>query len=107
MEYINDQLSPSKHNIYENTREGFEKVKSIEEILDLLHILVGEYYYYLAISENDNFQNSFMSNTQFLFCNNYFKIDLSTWHANMDIQPAFHEHGAIACICAYLSKPKE
>ena len=48
-----------------------------------------------------------MSNTQFLFCNNYFKIDLSTWHDNMDIQPAFHEHRATAYICAYLSKPKE
>ena len=55
-EYINDQFSPSKRNIYDHTREDYEKVKSIEEILDLLHILVDEYYYYLAISEDDNFQ---------------------------------------------------
>ena len=38
------------------TTQGRTMKKSIEEILDLLHILVDEYYYYLAISEDDNFQ---------------------------------------------------
>ena len=55
-EYINDQLNPSKHNIYDHAREDYEQVKSIEEILDLLHISVDEYYYYFAISEDDDFQ---------------------------------------------------
>ena len=54
-EYKNDQFNPSKHNIYDPIVEDYEKVKSIEEILDLLHISVDEYYYYLAISKDDNF----------------------------------------------------
>ena len=39
--------------------------------------------------------------------NNYFKIGLSAWQANMDIQPVFNEHKAIAYMCAYLSKSEE
>ena len=66
-EYVSDQLNPSKHNIYENTREDYEKVKSIEEILDLLHIswwvlpLFGKIWRW-------RFSNSFTSTTQFLLC---------------------------------------
>ena len=92
-EYVSDKLNPSKHNIYDNTREDYEKVKSIEEILDLLHISVDEYYHYLAISEDDDFQIHLCQppNRQ----------------ANMNIQPVFNEHKAIAYMCAYLSKSKE
>ena len=39
--------------------------------------------------------------------NNDFKICLSAWQANMNIQPVFNEHKAIAYICAYLSKSEE
>ena len=106
-EYINDQLNPSKHNIYDHTREDYEKVKSTEEILDLLHISVDEYYYYLAISEDDNFQIHLRRPPNSCFVNNYFKIGLSAWQANMDIQPVFNEHNAIAYICEYLSKSEE
>ena len=57
LEYINDQLNPLKHNNYDNTREDYEQVKLIEEMLDLLHISVYEYYYYLALSEDERFSN--------------------------------------------------
>ena len=78
--------------------------KSIEEILDLLHILVDEYYYYLAISEDDNFQIYLHWPTNSCFENNYFKIGLSAWQANMDIQPVFNEDKAIAFMCVHSSK---
>ena len=41
------------------------------------------------------------------FVNNYSKIGLSAWQANMDIQPVFNEHKAIAYMCAYLCKSEE
>ena len=50
-------LHPSKHNIYDHTREEYEQGKSIEEILHLLRISVDEYYYYLTISEDDHPEN--------------------------------------------------
>ena len=43
-EYINDQLRPSKRNIYDHTRKEYEQVNSIEEMLNLLNISVDEYY---------------------------------------------------------------
>ena len=39
--------------------------------------------------------------------NNDFKICLSAWQANMDIQPEFNEHKAITYICLYLSKSEK
>ena len=103
-EYIYDQLNLSKHNIYDHTREDYEQVKSTKEILDLLHISIDEYYYYLAISEDDDFQIRLGQPPNSCFVNHYFKIGLSAWQANMDIQPVSNEHKAIAYICAYLTK---
>ena len=40
-ECIYDHLSLSKYNIYDHISEDYEKVKSIEEILNLLHISVN------------------------------------------------------------------
>ena len=81
-ENINDQLNPLKHNIYDLTREGYEQVKSIEEILDLLHITVDEYYCFLLISENNDFQIHLCRPPYSCFVSNYFKIDSSAWQAN-------------------------
>ena len=106
-EYINDHLNPSKHNIYDHTREDYEQAKSMEEILDLLHISVDEYYYYFEISEDDDFQIHLRRQPNFCFVSNDFKIGLSTWQANKDIQPVFNEHKASAYIYAYLSKSEE
>ena len=75
--------------------------------MDLLHISVDDYYYYLAISEDDDFQNHLRRQPISCFLKNYFKIGLSAWQANMDIQPVFNEHKAIANMCAYLSKSEE
>ena len=41
------------------------------------------------------------------FVKNCFKIGLSAWQVNMDIQPVFNEHKAVAYMCAYLSKSEE
>ena len=82
-------------------------MKSIEEILDLLHISVDECYYYLAIFEDDNFQINLRLPPNSCFVNNYFKIGLSAWQANIDLHPAFSEHKAIANMCGYLSKSEE
>ena len=38
------------------TLQIIPQIKSIEEISELLHISVDEYYYYFAISEEDDFQ---------------------------------------------------
>ena len=97
-EYMNDQLNPSKHNIYDYTREDYEQVKSIEEILEFHHITVDEYYYYLANLHQP--PNS-------CFVNNYCKIGWSAWQANMDIQSVFNEHEANAYVRAYLRKSEE
>ena len=75
--------------------------------MDLLHISVDEYYYYLAISEDDDFQIHLRRLPNFCFMNNSFKIGLSAWQANMDVQPGFNKHTAIAYMCAYLSKSEE
>ena len=106
-EYVSDKLNPSKHNIYDNTREDYEKVKSIEEILDLLHILVDEYYHYLVKSEDDDFQIHLRRPPNSCFVNNDLKIGLSAWQANMDLQSVLNEPKAINYMCAYLSKSEE
>ena len=75
--------------------------------MHLLHISVDEYYHYLAISKNDDFQIHLHRSLNSCFVSNYFKIGLSAWQANMDIQPVFNEHKTIAYMCAYLSNFEE
>ena len=41
------------------------------------------------------------------FVNNYFRVGLEAWEANMDIQPAFNEKRAVTYMCAYLSKSED
>ena len=82
-------------------------MKSIEEILNLLHISVDECYYYLAIFEDDDFQIDLRLPPSSCFVNNYFKIGLSAWQANMDLHPVFSEHKVIAYMYGYLSKSEE
>ena len=75
--------------------------------MHLLHISVDEYYDYLAISKNDDFQIHLHRSLNSCLVSNYFKIDLSAWEANMDIQPVLNEHKTIAYMCAYLSNFEE
>ena len=82
-------------------------MKSTEEILNLLHISVDECYYYLAKFEDDDFQINLRLPPNSCFVNNYFKIGLKDWQANMDLHPVFSEHKAIAYMCGYLSKSEE
>ena len=69
-EYVNDQLTSSKHNIYEHTREEYEQSKSIDKILELLHLSVDEYDNNLAISEDDDFQIYLRLTPNFCFVKN-------------------------------------
>ena len=71
--------------------------------MDLLHISVDKYCYY----EDGDFQIHLCRPPNSCFVNDYFKMSLSAWQANMDIQPVFNEHTAIAYMCAYLSKSEE
>ena len=41
------------------------------------------------------------------FINNYFDLGLRAWQANMNIQPAFDEHKAVAYMCSYFSKSED
>ena len=61
----------------------------------------------MAISEDDDFQIHLLRPPNSCFVNNDFKICLSAWHVNMDIQPEFNEHKAITYMYLYLSKSEE
>ena len=43
LEYINKELNPGKHNIYDPTKENYIEPKSIKEILSLLDISEDRY----------------------------------------------------------------
>ena len=106
-DYINYQLNPAKVNIYDEEKEDFVQVKTIEEILDSLGITTADYYNALQISEDEDFQIHLKRPPNSCFVNNYFQVGLQAWRANMDIQPVFNEHKAVAYMCAYLSKSEE
>ena len=103
-EYINEELNPGKHNIYDPTRENYIELKSIKEILSLLDISENRYYKALEISEDNDFQIDFRQSPKSCFINNYFKTGLEAWNANMDIQPVLNEYMTKSYMCAYLRK---
>ena len=106
-EYINEELNPGMHNIYDLTRENYIEPKSIKEIMSLLDISEDRYYEALEISGDNDFQIYFRRSPKSCFINNYFKTGLEAWNTNMDIQPVLNEHKAISYMCAYLSKSEE
>ena len=94
-------------SIPQNTIFMTTQFKLIEVIINLLHISVDKYYYYLAISADNHFQIHLPRPIDFCFMNNYFNIGLSACPADMDIQPVFNEHKAIAYMCTYLNNSEE
>ena len=106
-DYINEYLNPSKHNFYDVQREDYIKPKSIEEILNMLDINVDAYYRSLEISDDNDFQIHLRRTPNSCFVNNYFRVGLEVWEANMDIQSVFNEKKAVAYMCAYLSKSED
>ena len=54
--YIDDELNPSRKNFLDKTRDDYEELKSMEEILKMLQILKKDYEDALAISDGNDFQ---------------------------------------------------
>ena len=106
-EYINNNLNPAKVNFLDTTRDDYQELLSIEEILTYLGISVTDYYNALSISDDNDFQIHLCRPPHSCFVNNYFKAGLLSWEANLDIQPVFNEYKAIAYMCAYLSKSED
>ena len=69
----------------------------------MLDINVDACYRSLEISDDNDLRQTPTS----CFINNYFKVGLEAWEANMDIQPVFNEKKAVAYMCAYLSKSED
>ena len=53
----------------------------------MLDINVDAYYRSLEISDDNDFQIHLRLTATSCFVNNYFKVGLEAWEANMDIQP--------------------
>jgi len=82
--------------------------KSINEILTSLDITKLDYEKALSISEDEDFQIHLKRMPDSCFVNNYFPIGLSSWEANIDIQPIIYKYyKAITYMCAYLSKTED
>ena len=102
--YIDNELNPSKKNFVDSTKEVYEELKSIDEILASLEISKHDYEEALSISDDNDFQIHYKRPPNSCFVNNYFCYGLMVLEANMDIQPVFNHYEAVAYICAYLSK---
>ena len=56
--YIDNELNPSKKNFLDSTKEDYEELKSIDEILASLEISKHDYEEALSISDDTDFQIS-------------------------------------------------
>ena len=99
--YIDNELNPSKKNFLDSTKEGYEELNSIDEILASLK---HDYEEALSITDDNDFQIQNKRSPNSCFVNNYFCDGLMAWEANMDIQLVFNHYKAVAYMCAYLSK---
>lgn len=91
--YIKNYFNLSKYNFYDDSKEDFVKPKSIIEIVTDVGLSEESCYSALEISE-------------ICFIDNYFKVGLQAWNANMDIPPVLNELKAISYMCAYSCKTK-
>ena len=81
-DHINYYLNPSKYNFYDISRENYQKIKSMEEILNLFNVIVKTYYNLQDASDDNNFQIHMRSSP---------KIGMKSWEVNVDIQPVVNE----------------
>ena len=102
--YIDNELNKSKKNFLDSTKEDYEELKPIEEILASLEISKHDYEQALSISDDNDFQIHCKRPPSSCFVDNYFCDGLMAWEAHMDIQPVFNHYKAVAYMCAYLSK---
>ena len=80
---------------------------SIDDILSGLNISKVDYYKALSISTDEDYQIHLKRLPNSCFVNNYFTLGLSSWEANLDIQPVYNYYKAITYMCAYLSKTED
>ena len=106
-DYIDTELDPSKKNFYDKSRDDFEELMTIDEILEFLDISKDDYENALSISPDRDFQIHHRRPPDSCFVNNYFADGLQAWEANMDIQPVFNHYKAVSYMCAYLSKSED
>lgn len=102
--FIDNHLNPKTRNILFPTKENFEQVPTISDILKELEIDENEYYNALLISSDNCFQVHMKRPPNSCFVNNYFEEGLLAWEANIDIQPVFNHFKAVTYMCAYFSK---
>ena len=82
-QYIDSKLNPSKKNFYNTSRDDYEKIKSIDEILEFLEISKFDYEQALSIFDDQDFQLHYRRLPNSCFVNNYFCDGLIAWEANM------------------------
>ena len=102
--YIDNELNPSKKNFLDSTKEDYEELKSIDEILASLKISKHDYEETLSIFDDNDFQIHYKKSQNPCFLNNYFCDGLMAWGANVDIQSVLNHCNAVGYTCAYLSK---
>ena len=86
------------------TKDDFEKVPEISEILAELSVTEKEYYSALSISSDSDFQIHLKKQPNACFINNFYSEGLQAWQANIDIQPVFNHYKAVTYMCVYFSK---
>ena len=106
-QYIDSNLDPKKRNILNPSKENFEEVPSIENILSELGITKEDYYNALSISCDSDFQIHIRRKPNACFINNFFLEGLKAWKANINIQPVFNHYKAVTYMCAYFSKSED
>lgn len=106
-EYIDTYLNPHKRNIIDPSKENFEVVPCISEILKSLELYEADYCNALSISSDSDFQIHLKRLPNSCFVNNYFDEGLRSWKANIDIQPVFNHYKAVTYMCSYFSKAED
>ena len=104
--HIDTEFNPSK-KLFDSSRTDHERVKTIDEIIDLLGTSKTEYEAALSISEEEDFQFHLKRPPNSRFVNQDFSEGLLAWVANLDIQPVFDHYKAVVYMSAYLSKCKD
>ena len=78
-QYINTELNSSKKNFYDNLRDDFEEVKSIDEISEYLEISKFDHEQALSIFDDQDFQKHYSRLPNSCFVNNYFCDGCMAW----------------------------
>ena len=107
LKHVDENLNPKKRHILYPSRENFEIIPEIFEILNNINIKENEYYRALSISSDTDFQNHLRHMPNSCFLKNYFAEGLRAWTANTDIQPGFSHHKAVTYVCSYFSKAED